>query len=484
MTDLAFKSATELTAALQSRQISARELLDHYLQRVQRYNPSLNAIVQIDEERARARAAEADEALARGDVWGPLHGLPITIKELFETEGFRWTAGDPDFIDRIGVVNAPSVARLIAAGANVFGVTNSPQNGKDVQTFNEIYGTTNNPWDPERSPGGSSGGSAAALAAGLCGLELGSDIGGSIRNPAHYCGIYGHKPSYGIVPRRPLSPLRPLASRDLVVSGPMTRSAADLQLELSVLATPEADQTIAWRLELPPPRHKSLSEYRVGAWLDDSAYPVDNNVLQILQQAVDQLRQAGLVVNATARPDIGNFFDAGRLYDSLLAATTAKELAGDRFAELTLEAEGAPAQTDLEWPSELQNAALRYRTWQLLDEQRQQIRQKWAGFFQSFDVLLTPVTPVTAIRHDHSPRLSRTIQVNGETRSYFDQLAWVGQASMAYLPSTVAPIGRAANGMPVGIQIVGPYLEDNTTIDFAARLEEVIGGFEAPPGYD
>ena len=482
--EIAFKSAVDLTAALRNRQIGARELLDFYLERVQRFNPRLNAIVQVDEERARARADEADRALAGGEVWGPLHGLPITIKEIFETEGFRWTAGDSEFTGRIATRNAPAVARLIEAGANVFGVTNSPWNGKDVQTFNDIYGTTNNPWDLERSPGGSSGGAAAALSAGLCGLELGSDIGGSIRNPAHYCGIYGHKPTFGIVPRRPLSAQGPLALKDLVVSGPMARSAADLALELSVLATPEADQAIGWRVELPEPRHKALSEYRVAAWLDDSAYPVDKTVLQTLEQAVNRLRASGVAVDDAARPDIGGFFEAGRIYDSLLAATTAREISVDRFIEMTLEAEGSPAQTAAEWPSELHNGALRHRTWQLLEEQRQQIRVKWAEFFQSFDVLLMPVTPVTALQHDHSPRLDRTIQVNGVSRSYFDQLAWVGQATMAYLPSTVAPIGLAANGLPVGVQIVGPYLEDYTTIDFAGRLADVIGGYQPPPGYD
>ena len=238
MTELAFWSAVELAAALRSREIGARELLDHYLARVDFYNPRLNAIVQLDVARARARADAADAAIVRGEVWGPLHGLPMTIKELFETEGFRWTAGDLNFAGRTATVNAAPVARLVEAGANIFGVTNTPLNGMDIQTYNEVYGATNNPWNLERSPGGSSGGAATALSAGLCALELGSDIGGSIRNPAHYCGIYGHKPTYGIVPRRRLAPTGPMAIADLSVAGPMGRSAADLDLELSILAGP------------------------------------------------------------------------------------------------------------------------------------------------------------------------------------------------------------------------------------------------------
>ncbi len=484
MTELAFWSAVELAAALRSREIGARELLDHYLARVDFYNPRLNAIVQLDVARARARADAADAAIVRGEVWGPLHGLPMTIKELFETEGFRWTAGDLNFAGRTATVNAAPVARLVEAGANIFGVTNTPLNGMDIQTYNEVYGATNNPWNLERSPGGSSGGAATALSAGLCALELGSDIGGSIRNPAHYCGIYGHKPTYGIVPRRRLAPTGPMAIADLSVAGPMGRSAADLDLELSILAGPEADQEIAWRLNLPPPRHTSLADYRVAAWLDDSAFPVDTQVLSKLQQAVEELRRSGVSVDEEARPDIGDFGEANRLYDSLLAATSAKDLASDRFEEMILEEDQGAAETDAEWPSELHNAGLRHRTWLTLNEQRQQLRERWAEFFQRFDVLLMPVTPVTAIEHDQSPRLERTIKINGETRSYFDQLAWIGPATMAYLPATVAPIGRASNGLPVGIQIVGPYLEDRTSIDFAARLEGVLGGFEEPPGYE
>ena len=484
MADLAFQSAAELTARLRSREIGARELLEHYLERVSRYNPRLNAIVNLDAERARVRADAADNALASGEVWGPLHGLPITIKELFETEGFRWTAGDPDFADRVAMVNAAPVSRLVEAGANVFGVTNSPFHGMDVQTYNDIYGTTNNPWDLDRSPGGSSGGAAVAVCAGLCGLEVGSDIGGSIRNPAHYCGVYGHKPTYGIVPRRRLAPPGLMAVSDLSVAGPMGRSAEDLELELAILAGPDDNQKIAWRLELPPPRRGSLADYRVAAWLDDPAFPVDKLVLTKLQQAVDDLRHSGVSVDERARPDIGEFAENNRLYDSILAATSAKDLTSERFEEMILEEDQGAAETDAEWPSELHNAALRHRTWLTLNEQRQELRQKWAEFFQRFDVLLMPVTPVTAIKHDLSPRLTRTIRINGESRSYFDQLAWIGQVTMAYLPATVAPIGQAADGLPVGIQIVGPYLEDRTSIDFAGRLEDVVGGYQPPPGYD
>jgi amidase len=484
MTDIAFKPAVELVAALRNREIGSRELLEHYLDRVERYNPRLNAIVHLEADRARARADAADAALARGEVWGPLHGLPMTIKELFETEGFRWTAGDPQFAERIAQVSSPSVARLIGAGAVVFGVTNSPLNGLDVQTYNDVYGTTNNPWDLERSSGGSSGGSAAVLAAGLAGLELGSDIGGSIRNPSHYCGVYGHKPSFGVVPRRRLAPPGLMAAGDMSVAGPMGRSAADLDFALGLIAGPEADQAPAWRLELPPPRRGSLTGYRVAAWFDDPAIPVDSMVLERLHATVEALRRAGVTVDETARPEIGSLAEVDRVYRSLLSATTGRGVPDEAFARFAEQEDRLAPETDSGGPDVSHTTALRHRTWLALNEKRHQLRYQWAEFFRRFDVLLLPVTPITAILHDHSDRLTRTILVNGETRSYFDQLGWVGLITMAYLPATVAPVGRATNGLPVGIQIVGPHLEDTTPIDFAARLSSVIGGYEPPPGYE
>lgn len=315
MDSLGFRSATDLMAALRSREVSSRELLEHYLARVERYNPLLNAVVHVKADEARARADAADAATARGEIWGPLHGLPMTIKELFEVEGFRWTAGDPQFAKRVARTDSPSVQLLRAAGAVIFGVTNSPLNGLDAQTYNDVYGTTNNPWDVERSPGGSSGGAAAALAVGLGGLELGSDIGGSIRSPAHYSGVYGHKPTFGIVPRRRAVPPG-LAVSDLSVAGPMARSAQDLELGMSILTRPEVDQVTAWRIQLPPPRHHRLRDYRVAAWLDDPAYPVDAAVLERLRATTEALRRAGVEVDERARPEIGEFKEAYRIYSS------------------------------------------------------------------------------------------------------------------------------------------------------------------------
>jgi amidase len=457
-----------------------------YLERVERYNPRLNAIVHLKADEARRRADEADAAFGRGQVWGPLHGLPMTIKELFEVEGFRWTAGDPQFAERVAEVNAPAVQALIDAGAVVFGVTNSPLNGLDAQTFNEVYGTTNNPWDLARSPGGSSGGAAAALAAGLSGFELGSDIGGSIRSPAHYTGVYGHKPTYGLVPRRRLMTPGMLALSDLSVAGPMGRSADDLEIGMQILVKPEVDQQRAWRIELPPPRQTRLADFRVAAWLDDPDCPVDATVLERLQATVEALRNADVKVDETARPEIPRFAEVYRIYRSLLASATAgRSVSDEAFPRLAEEEDALAWETEVSGPEAAHNGALRHRTWQRLNEKRLQIREKWQEFFQDYDVLLMPVTQVTAITHDHSkPQRDRMMTVNGAPWPYTDQLAWVGLITMAYLPATSAPVGTAGNGLPVGIQIVSGYADDRTTIEFARLLAGVCGGFTPPPGYE
>lgn len=481
--DVALRPAIELAAMIRSREVSSRELLDHYLERVERFNPQLNAVVTLDVERARRRASEADEALVRGELWGPLHGLPVTIKELFETQGFRWTAGDPQFAERVAEVNAPAVGRLIGAGAVVFGTTNSPLNGMDVQTYNDVFGTTNNPWDLERAPGGSSGGTAVTLATGMSALDIGSDIGGSLRNPAHYTGVYGHKPTFGIVPRRRIRPPGLMGTGDLSVTGPMGRSADDLDFVLEIIAGAEADRAVAWRLELPPPRRASLAGYRVAAWLDDAFSPVDSAVLERLNDAVEALRAAGVAVDEGARPAI-DFAETDRVYRSLLAGNGARGSTADVIARSTADEDSIVPEDADEPPSVPRTGAQRHREWLHLNEAREQIRAVWDDFFQHYDVLLMPVTQVTALLHDHSPAAERVITVNGEQRGYFDQLDWVGLATMAYLPATVAPVGLASDGLPVGLQIVGPYLEDRSTIDFARRLADVVGGYVTPPGYE
>jgi len=484
MADVCLRSATALVAALRRREIGCRELLDRYLERVARLNPALNAVVTLDAERARAAAERADRELARGGATGPLHGLPMTVKDTLETAGLRTTAGAPSLAEHVPADDATAVARLRAAGAVIFGKTNTPTFAADAQTYNPVFGTTNNPWDPARSPGGSSGGSAAAVAAGLSALELGSDIAGSIRNPSHYCGVYGHKPTYGIVPLRGHIPGPPgtLGEVDLAVVGPLARSADDLDLALSVLAGPTDERARAWRLELPPPRRNTLREYRVAAWLDDPACPVDGAVRERLEAVVAALRKAGVAIDERARPV--DFAAAHRAFGRLLMPIMTSGLPPDQFASLTALAASDVADGESSAVDFARAAALHYRDWIGVNEEREQCRAAWAEFFRTHDVLLCPIVPTPAIRHDHSePIGERTITVNGERRPYLDVTAWAGVIGMALLPATMAPAGRTREGLPVGVQIVGPYLEDRTPIDFARRLADVVGGFEPPPGY-
>jgi len=485
MAELTFKDATELAELIRKREVSSRELLDQYLAQVERTNPKLNAIVTFDLERAKKRADEADQALARGENWGPLHGVPITIKDTLETEGLRTTAGAPELSGHVPTKDAVSVARLKGAGAIIFGKTNTPLYAGDGQAYNEIFGTSSNPWDLTRSPGGSSGGAAAAIAAGLTGVELGSDIGGSIRSPAHVCGVYGHKPTHGIIPLRGHIPGPPgtIAETDIGVVGPIARSARDLDLTFSVLAGPSEDRGIAWQLDLPRPRRSSLREYRVAAWLDDSAFPVDAQLRARLEAAVEALRRDGVTVNDRARPDI-DFARANRIYINLLLPILSGGIPEEAFKKMAAIGDAVPSDTIDPRAASAHATTIRHREWIAMNEERERYRARWADFFRDYDVLLCPPMSVAAIEHDHSePIGSRTLTVNGKKTPYFDALLpWAGLIGMVLLPSTCAPVGRTPAGLPVGMQIVGPYLEDRTTIDFARRLGAVIGGYERPPG--
>lgn len=484
MNDLAFRTAGELLEALRRGELSSRQLLEHYLDRVEGVGSGINAVVSLDRERALARADAADGARRRGESWGPLHGLPMTVKDVFETAGLRTTAGAKPLAEHVPERDAAAVQRLRDAGAIVFGKTNTPAWAMDWQSYNEIFGTTRNPWDLERTPGGSSGGSAAAVAAGLTSFELGSDIGGSIRVPAHYCGVFGHKPSWGIVPQRGHIPGLPgsLVESDINVVGPLARSVDDLRLALGVLAGPLPDRARAWRLELPPPRRQRARDWRVAAWLDDGEFPVDDRVRERLEAAVEALRRAGVQVDQRARPAFP-LSRAVDLYRRLLAPITAVTLRDEDFARLVAGARGASGESELVRFGRA--IGVGHREWLLLHDEREHMRAAWEDFFRQVDVLLCPVAPIAAPRHDHSqPFLQRRIQINGAPRPYTDLFAWMGPIGAALLPSTVVPVGRTPEGLPVGAQVVAPYLEDHSALAFAELLAGEAGGYERPPGFD
>ena len=482
MTELYWQSASALAETIRRKEISSRELFDMQLVRIDALNGELNAVVTFDIERARKRADELDSMTARGEVKGPLHGLPITIKDSFETAGIKTTCGAPVWRDHVPTTNADAVQRLIDAGAVIVGKTNTPIFAGDVQTFNDLFGTTNNPWDVMRTPGGSSGGAAAAVAAGMTPFELGSDIGGSIRTPAHFCGIYGHKPSYGLISLRGHIPGPPgtLSASDLSVAGPLARSTGDLSLLLDLLAGPDQSEGGAWRLELPPPRHKKIQDFRVALWLDEPDCPIDDSVRSAIESSVGALAKAGAKIDANPKLPF-KLVDAFRTYLHLLWPLMFAGVPDDQFNQLVFRAaKFVPDDQNLMARFHRQ-ATARHRDWLRANEARARYRAAMAEFFTSYDVLLMPVTPTSAFPHDHSPNMmERVIGVNGQARPYFDNFFWIHLATLCYLPATVAPVGQSQK-LPVGLQIVGPYLEDRTTIQFASLVETIVGGFNAPP---
>ncbi len=487
MSDWAFQSASKLTQAIKEKKINATELLQIFIDRIKRLNPHINAIITNNYDAALKKAHQADEAIKKGENWGPLHGLPITIKDNLEVVGMTCSAGASDLKGHQPKRNADLVQSLLNAGAIIFGKTNMPKYGEDFQTYNDLHGQTNNPWNLSRSPGGSSGGSAAALASGLTGLEIGNDIGGSIRTPASFCGIYGHKPSYGIVPDRGKIPPPPglftgdyTVEPDIVVNGPMARSPQDLALALELIVKPATSDKIAWSIKLPPSRKKKINDFKIGVWLDDPICPVDINISDRIRKVADALSNAGAKIEEQ-HPQV-SFERSFEVFTSLLNGVMGAAAPKKKF-KTWIENEGnmAPDSPDYQ-VKQIKGAIQRHRCWLSTDAERQMMRQKWADFFVDFDVLLCPTAPVTAIPHDHSSWFKRTIEVNSKAYPYSNLMGWAGLTNIVFLPATVTPVGLAPNGLPIGVQIVGPYLEDHTPIQLAIAMEDIVGGFTPPPG--
>ena len=486
MEDWARHSALALARAIQDKKVSSSDLLEYFIDRYERLNPGIGAIVATNLDEARRRAAAADEALARGESFGPLHGLPMTLKDNLEIIGMPTTYGSPLFAKHVPEENADVVQSVLDAGAVVFGKTNLPLFGMDTQSFNDVYGQTNNPWDTSRTPGGSSGGAAAALAAGLTGLEIGNDIGGSIRLPAHFCGIYGHKPSYDIVSmhgaHKPMNLVRTgfPVDLDLAVNGPLARSAEDLMLAMNIIVGAPSYQRKAIQISLPEPRQNALSDFKVGVWMDDPLFPPDDDVGAVLGDFIDRLARAGVTL-VDRRPDI----DLKRSHELRNALETAT-LSHLQPKEVYQQAVNARELDDDSIGPWARTMTMQHRDWMLLDMERSVMRQKWDDYFNDVDVMLCPVTRIPAHPHDHTPIVKRTVQFNGDTLKYWDVMGpWNSLSLVSYLPATVAPAGFTRGGLPVGIQIVGPYLEDLTPIQLAINLEkEIIGPYQLPPGFD
>ena len=481
-TPFAHRTATELAGLIRTKEISAEELTRYFIGRIERFDREINAVVARDFERAMDAARSADAALGRSVEVGPLHGVPMTIKESYDLAGLPTTWGFPRFADNIASVDADVVTRFKQAGAHFLGKTNVPIALGDYQSYNDIYGTTSNPWDLTRTPGGSSGGSAAALAAGLCALESGSDIGGSIRNPAHYCGVYGHKPTWGIVSRRGQALPGRVSQTDLAVVGPMARCAEDLSLAMGIVTGPDALDAPGWRLELPPPRARRLSDLRVAVWPTHELSPPSNEISGRIQQLADMLGRLGATVSDSVRPDFSPSHHHAT-YTKLLGSVTGANVGDEQFAQARRLA-GQFDRSDDSWPAiSAQAAVLHHRDWLESNNERTHIRLAWRRFFSNWDLVLCPIMATTAFPHDQRARAERTLAVDGVAAPAFGQSFWAGLATLGYLPSTVFPTGPSTDGLPIGLQAIGPAYHDNTPIEFARLMADEIGGFTPPPGY-
>jgi len=482
-----FRTAVELSAALAAKKVSAVELAQDAIGRIERHDAKINAVCVRDFERGLAAARAADAERARG-VNKPLLGIPMTVKESYNVAGLPTTYGIPAQKDFTPKEDALPISRVKDAGCVILGKTNVPLALADWQSYNDIYGTTNNPFDLGRTPGGSSGGSSAALAAGYGALSLGSDIGGSLRVPAFHCGIYAHKPTFNLVAYRGhiAPPLPPLPfGRDLSVLGPMARGAADLSLLLDAIAGPDPIEAgKAYSLALPPPRHSELRNFRVLLIDSDPVMPTDKVVRGTLETLAENLAKAGVKVERESRllPD---FATSSRLYMRMLMSFLAATLTPENYAGAQVAA-AALSPDDISLSAErLRGTTLSHRDWVIADGGRTRLRAQWRELFKTFDAVICPIMPTPAYPHDHAPdQEARRIRVDGKDIIYPDQLAWPGIATLPGLPSTAIPTGFAPDGLPVGVQIVGPWLEDRTPLKLAELIEREFGGFKPPPMFD
>jgi amidase len=475
LSDLLTLDATAQIQALATRRVSAVELLEMTVRRHEEVHGEINAVVAVDLERARPRARAIDEQRVKGEHLGALAGLPMTIKDCLDVEGMPASSGLKDLRNRI-VKDAAAVVRAKHEGAVIWGKTNVPVMTADWQSFNALYGTTNNPWALDRTCGGSSGGAAAALAARVTALEIGSDIGGSLRVPASFCGVYAHKPTFGLVSQRGHVPPAPgsFAERDLNVVGPMARSARDLRLLLSVLEEgPLAAKTT------PP----DIKEMRLGLWLEEPDFPLDPQVKATIQNFVGALSGHVAMVEPVRPVDASALIDAYRV---LLASVMAADLPARARASMIAMRGPAKVMMRLGLGRDSAEQILAYTAthaeWLIADEVRARLGARVRALFERYDAIIAPITPVTAFPHDHQPLTRRTLALSdGGKIPYLSMLNWIAMATALGLPATAIPAGQAADGLPVGVQIIGPRGGDGRTLTVAQAIEDDWGGFQAPP---
>jgi amidase len=477
MDDFLDRDATDQLAALTAKRVSAVELLKASLARHERTHPRLNAVIAVGAERALERAAAVDDLRMRGEAVGLLAGLPMTVKDTLDVVGLPASSGLKHLRQR-QADDASAVKHARHAGAVIWGKTNTPVMAGDWQTFNGLYGTTNNPWDEARTPGGSSGGAAAALAARVTALEIGSDIGGSLRVPASFCGVYSHKPTWGLVDQRGHVPPSPgsWSQRDLNVVGPMARSARDLRLLLSVIE----DGPLG--AKAPP---ADLKDAKIALWLDEPSFPLDPEVRAALESFAAELTAAGAQVTPIASP--AHMPTLMSAYQVLLGAVLGEDMPAATLRGM--ERMRGLARWQLArgaGPTSTAAMTLAYtathREWMAADAVRARLRHEIGGIFARFDVILAPIAPLAAFPHDHRPfTRRRLVASDGGAMPYASMLNWISLATALHLPATAIPAGPAASGLPVGAQLIGPLHGDARTLAIAQAIEENVRGFTPPP---
>lgn len=473
-----FAGASKIASDLSSGAYSSREIVQTFISRIERFDDQINAVVVRRFGEALDEADAADAARASGRISGPLHGVPITIKECFDFTGLPSTYGYPERANHKAPADAVTVSRLRAAGAIVLGKTNVPKDLADWETHNRVYGHTRNPWDLTRSAGGSSGGSAAALAAGFSALELGSDIGGSIRTPATFCGVYGHKPTFGIVPIRGANnPDETLAARDILVAGPMAQSVADIELALDIMAGPDIDDGAVWQATLLQEPRTQARGWKIALVMDDAIFLVDSSIRSELAKLGNALEREGASVDyepVMPLPSQEHY----ELYLTLLRSVTSS-----RYSLEEIEAFRVKAQTFD--PSDRSYDALMHRgltlshaAWIRADDRRLALRRRWREFFGRYDALICPATTVPAFPHNVGiARKDQYFSVDGKSLPAANNYYWIGLPNLSYLPSTAVPIG-SHEGRPIGAQIIGPEFGDKRCLQLARILESTFHAFE------
>ena len=452
-----FSDTTELANEIRAGRVSAREVLSANLAQIASHNPSLNAVITLDAEHASQRAREADDALARGEVWGPLHGVPFTLKDAHATAGVRTTTGFPPLAEYIPKEDGTVAARLKAAGGILIGKTNVPVLLADFQTSNPIFGRTNNPWDTARTPGGSSGGAAAALASGMTPFEVGTDLSASIRLPAHFCGVFGLKPTERRVPLTGLIPglpgPRPL--RIMSTIGPMARSVEDLALLYRIVAGPDGRDTEVPPVPVDKPARIDLRDIRIAVAPTFPSIPVAAEIRAAVSQLAGRLSPLCRAVEEAALPSLDfnqRLASAGALVGMLIGAVQ---------------------------PGQQEQPATLTHYLEALDRRDQSIIA-WEQFFDQWDVLLCPPAVITAFPHCEP---GSPLAVDGEEVAYWTVSAYGALFNYTGHPAVVLPFTRDHAGLPIGIQLVGKRWSESRLLAVAAALAVVSGAFQRPPGY-